>query len=109
MTLGNTVLADVPSGDNCVGAITDGGYNISDDGSCNFTETTSKNSTPARLASSLANNGGPTKTIALLNGSPAIDAIPQAQNGCGTEIKRDQRVVKRPQGSGCDVGAFEKK
>jgi CSLREA domain-containing protein len=107
--LGNTILENVPTGNNCVGTVTDDGYNISDDGSCNFTETTSKNSTDPKLASSLANNGGPTQTIALLMGSPALNAIPKGQNGCGTEIKTDQRGVKRPQGNKCDIGAFEKK
>jgi hypothetical protein len=57
----------------------------------------------------LQNNGGPTQTIKLIKGSPAIDAIPKGTNGCGTEIKTDQRGVKRPQGKGCDIGAFEKK
>jgi hypothetical protein len=42
-------------------------------------------------------------------GSPALNAIPKATNGCGTEIKTDQRGVKRPQGNKCDIGAFEKK
>jgi hypothetical protein len=51
----------------------------------------------------------PPKTIALLAGSPAINAIPEGENGCATEITTDQRGVSRPQGSGCDIGAFEKK
>jgi uncharacterized repeat protein (TIGR01451 family) len=55
----------------------------------------------------LQDNGGPTRTIALQSGSPAIDAIPSDVNGCGTTITTDQRGVSRPQGSGCDVGAFE--
>jgi hypothetical protein len=55
----------------------------------------------------LANNGGPTQTHALLSGSPAIDAIPQGTNGCGTDIATDQRGVSRPQGSACDIGSFE--
>ncbi|MBI3151028.1 MAG: hypothetical protein HYZ21_02755 [Chloroflexi bacterium] len=50
----------------------------------------------------LANNGGPTQTMALLPGSPAIgaggdDACPSA----------DQRGITRPQGVHCDIGAFE--
>jgi hypothetical protein len=92
-TLSNTILANVPSpGNNCVGTVTDHGYNISDDGSCNFADSTSKNNTDPKLASSLANNGRPTQTIALLMGSPALNAIHQATNGCGTEIKTDQRA-----------------
>lgn len=54
----------------------------------------------------LAKNGGPTKTHALLAGSPAIKAggKPCAVSG------RDQRGVARPQpaGTACDVGAFER-
>jgi hypothetical protein len=50
----------------------------------------------------LADNGGPTRTHALLPGSPAIDAADAA--ACPAE---DQRGTARPQGSGCDVGSFE--
>jgi len=53
----------------------------------------------------LSDNGGATPTHALLTGSPAIDAVPGAHPDCtGT----DQRGVTRPQGLGCDIGAFEK-
>jgi hypothetical protein len=54
----------------------------------------------------LADNGGPTRTHALVPGSPALDAIPPTDPGCtGT----DQRGVPRPQGSGCDIGAVERR
>ena len=100
------------SGGNCYGIGapgSDGGYNIEDGTSCYFSEANnSMPSTEPLLADSLANNGGPTKTIALLKGSPAINATPEATNGCGTEITKDQRGVTRPQGEGCDVGAFER-
>jgi hypothetical protein len=50
----------------------------------------------------LADNGGPTFTLALLPGSPAIDA------GTATDVPLiDQRGVPRPQGAGVDIGAFE--
>jgi hypothetical protein len=112
-TLKNTIVANSTHGKNCVnrqGKITDGGYNIEDGTSCGFSA--AKNSLPStnpKLASSLADNGGPTKTIALLTGSPAINAIPQGTNGCGTQITTDHRGVKRPQGNRCDIGAFEKR
>ncbi len=48
----------------------------------------------------LADNGGPTKTHALVFGSPAINRVP-----CINTI--DQRGVARPQGGNCDSGAFE--
>jgi hypothetical protein len=51
----------------------------------------------------LANNGGPTRTHALLAGSPAVNAASSAD--CPAE---DQRGVARPQGSGCDIGSYER-
>jgi hypothetical protein len=42
-----------------------------------------------------------------LSGSPAIDQIPAGENGCGDTIVADQRGVARPQGSACDIGAYE--
>jgi hypothetical protein len=50
----------------------------------------------------LANNGGPTETMALHPGSNAIDRVPAP---CGTDP--DQRGIARPQGAGCDAGAYE--
>jgi len=50
----------------------------------------------------LAANGGPTQTMALLPGSPAIDAGDDVT--CTTA---DQRGIARPQGSQCDIGAYE--
>jgi hypothetical protein len=56
------------------------------------------------LLGPLQNNGGPTLTFALPPGSPALDAIPPIE--CAT-VTTDQRGVNRPQGSACDIGAFE--
>jgi hypothetical protein len=50
----------------------------------------------------LAANGGPTQTMALLAGSPAIDAGSNA-----TCAATDQRGFARPAGASCDIGAFE--
>ena len=112
-TLSNTILANSKGNNplNCgLGTYIDAGYNISDDQSCHFTDSTSKNSTnPLLDPNGLQNNGGPTQTIALQKGSPALDYIPKGQNGCNTTIKTDQRGVKRPQGKACDVVAYELK
>jgi hypothetical protein len=42
--------------------------------------------------------------MALAPGSAAIDQVPATGAGCPAT---DQRGVKRPQGSACDIGAFE--
>ena len=59
----------------------------------------------------LQNNGGPTKTVALLPGSNAIDGADPVL-GCtdysGAVITADQRDVVRPKGVRCDVGAYER-
>ncbi len=61
------------------------------------------------LLGPLANNGGPTQTNALLPGSPAINAGNPAQpDGVPPRCETtDQRGVTRPQGTFCDIGAFE--
>ena len=51
---------------------------------------------------SLADNGGPTMTLALLPGSPAINIADDAS--CPAA---DQRGISRPQGAHCDLGAYE--
>ncbi len=55
----------------------------------------------------LANNGGPTQTLALVSGSLAIDAADDAMCANPLVNNRDQRGVTRPQGAHCDIGAFE--
>jgi CSLREA domain-containing protein len=54
----------------------------------------------AMVAPSLAQNGGLTRTHALLAGSPAINAGASC-------LATDQRGVSRPQGAACDIGAYE--
>jgi hypothetical protein len=107
LTLAHSILAS--NGRDCQAradftTVIDGGYNIVQDGSC-ISAPTSFEADP--LLGPLADNGGPTMTHALLPGSPAIDAIPQGISGCGTTIINDQRGVTRPQGSACDIGAYE--
>jgi hypothetical protein len=64
------------------------------------------------LNTTLANNGGPTRTHALVAGSPAIDTV---TDGTCPPPNQDQRGVKRPQdGNGdgaaiCDTGSFERR
>lgn len=54
------------------------------------------------LLTALADNGGFTQTMAVVTGSSAINA-----GNNGTCAPTDQRGVNRPQGSSCDIGAYE--
>jgi len=127
VTLKGTILADESSGGNCalpdmpvlISPITDDGYNISDDDSCGFTMapsgTSINNSTTLNLdPAGLANNGGPTKTIALEPNSQAVDFIPVLdctdQSMSPVQLTTDQRGFPRPDPGNptfCDAGAFE--
>ena len=85
---------------------------------CGLTDVTDQvNVSAADLAlGPLQDNGGPTPTMALLPGSPAIDAIPEAACTYADDgdpltpevpLNWDQRGVQRPQNADCDIGAFE--
>lgn len=111
VTLQNSLIASSPSGGNCYGTVTSNGYNLSDDGTCNFTGAGDLNNANPLLGP-LQNNGGRTKTQALLTGSPAIDA--GNPSGCtdnlGHLLTTDQRGQPRPDAGdtgGCDMGAYE--
>jgi predicted outer membrane repeat protein len=55
----------------------------------------------------LANNGGPTQTMALLSGSPAIDAGTNSVLSAPTNLTLEQRGYNRLYGSAVDIGAYE--
>jgi hypothetical protein len=97
------------------GAWTDAGYSVATDGTC-------LSSTPAGtdLVSShagdlgaLANNGGPTQTLALETSNVAIGLIPlgtSVATGTGTfacPLGADQRGVASLSGQACDAGAVQ--
>jgi fibronectin-binding autotransporter adhesin len=81
--------------------VVDAGNNLSATDSPLFTATSSHNNFDLRLGP-LGDYGGPTPTISLLAGSPAIDAAEDA-----TAPATDQRGRARPYGAHSDVGAFE--
>jgi hypothetical protein len=113
VSLKGTILA-ANTGGNCgAGIATDAGYNISDDNSCNLYSGSSGNGvTNVNLASGLADNGGPTETIALLAGSAAIAQIPfpaDCTDANDSPLTTDQRGYGRPapEQSNCSIGAYE--
>ena len=96
-----TIVADSGPGQDCDGVITDDGYNIDDDGTCGLSPPSiSDYATLSRTLGPLADNGGPTQTMALLAASPAIDYVPAPD--CPPT---DQRGVART--APCDIGAYD--
>jgi len=111
----STIIANSPSGYNCAqfsGSqdVQSNGYNLSDDNSFNTFCTGAFQAFDVSNANvklgPLANNGGFTLTHLPQPDSPAIDAIPSGQNGCGN-VDPDQRGISRPQAATCDIGAVE--
>ena len=108
LTASATVFAhNKPASCAITGPFTDRGYNLEDDpnDSCNLSLSTDILGQDPKLGP-LANNGGPTQTLALLPGSPAIDRIPLTSGLCPAT---DQRGSPRPgaPGTSCDIGAYE--
>ena len=108
LTIKNSIVANklllggLPIDDNCAG-VADGGNNLQFPGeSCGAGV---KVADP--LLAALADNGGYSETLALKAGSPAIDAGNDAMCNADPVIKIDERIVHRPVGASCDIGAFE--
>lgn len=99
LTLTNTIVAGNEGGD-CFGAVTSGGHNLDSDGTCGLGGAGDLSGVDPLLGE-LADNGGPTMTHALLEGSPAIDA--GDDDACP---ETDQRGAPRPVET-CDIGAYE--
>jgi hypothetical protein len=102
LNLNNSILANSTAGGDCINYA-----NFS--GDHNLIETNGTyNACGAPLLTSdpnldlMRDNGGYAPTMALLPGSPAIDAGDDAN--CPA---RDQRGAGRPEGSHCDIGAYE--
>lgn len=107
----NTIVSAPQGGSSCGGAPISGGFNVEDGFGCGFGLSSDRNGTDPGLDPVLRDNGGPTPTHALLEGSIAID------RGNSFGASTDQRGLPRPAdfpaisnkegGDGSDIGAFE--
>ncbi|MEE9913043.1 MAG: FG-GAP-like repeat-containing protein [Deltaproteobacteria bacterium] len=107
LTAANSIVANQASGADCVSiAITSTSHNLESGTSCNFSGAGDlQNTNP--LLSALASNGGPTQTMALQVGSPAINAGDDAICRAAPVNGVDQRGYTRGAGTHCDIGAYE--
>lgn len=96
VTAFNTLVAN--NYRDCQGSIQQGGRSLSSDFTCTLFALRGINP----MLGPLASNGGPTLNHAPAVGSPALDNA----GGCGAST--DQRGVARPQGTQCDIGAYER-
>ena len=123
VSLQNTIIAGNGGNKDCYryhdpldsGSITSGGHNLIGNGAgCPVTpgpgDQIGSSAAPIDpLLLPLQANGGPTFTHALRSGSPALNAGNPAEPGSGGNacLATDQRGQPRPEGSACDIGAFE--
>jgi len=97
----NVVNSIIYGTNNCYDTTTSLGHNIDSGTTCGFSEETDMSETDPLLdPDGLQDNGGPVETIALLEGSPAIDAGDDEQSP-----ETDARGFARVGTS--DIGAFE--
>jgi CSLREA domain-containing protein len=107
VSLINTILAYNGSA-NCNFKPTSNGYNLEDRNTCYLDASGDITNTDPLLGPLIESHGPPTGSgqgtwlHLLLTGSPAID-----QGLCLSDPTVDQRGMARPQGNGCDMGAYE--
>jgi len=118
ITGGTTTVAGTLLTSGCVYAadtISDGGYNIDEQGTCDMSASTSKSGVDPLLGP-LSDNGGPTETMipeaaatSTSQVSPALDQIPLGTMLDGYDLcgGTDQRGVSRPQAANCTEGSVE--
>lgn len=109
VTATNSIVANpgTPGAVNCLkvngGAVVSNGHNLDSEDSCGFNSSGDLVNTNPLIGLLSLNAPGSTVTHALGAASPALDAADAAV--CPSS---DQRGVQRPQGAGCDIGAYER-
>jgi len=113
-TLTNTLLAantDGSGANSCAGSLGDGGYNLEfPSNTCGFSAANNDQVGNPLLASMLADNGGPTPTLAVGPGGAAVghgNGDVCRQTGPDAVDGVDQRGFPRPASGPCTIGAFE--
>lgn len=90
----------------CGGSLSSSGFNLVTHDTCTILGNTTHD---AVAFAPLQDNGGPTKTLALLPGTGGVDG--GNPSGCtdelGAILDTDQRGAPRPVGAACDLGAYE--
>jgi hypothetical protein len=92
---------------NCRPGVVSDGFNIEDKQSCSFFRSGDRPNVDPRLGP-LSDNGGPTPTVPLLYGSPAIDV--GDVTACPATDQRGVTRLSDGDGDGtprCDIGAYE--
>ena len=110
LNLNNNIIANSTSGGDChrVAGTINAQNSLIQDGLACVNGTSTDNLTGDPLLGALADNGSLVQTLALLPGSPAIDAGDDTLCADAATVNNlDQRGIVRPQGSHCDLGSFE--
>ncbi|MBI2566330.1 MAG: hypothetical protein HYV63_04775 [Candidatus Schekmanbacteria bacterium] len=107
-----SIIASAAGAEGCWGAVKSEGFNVFSDTSCGTPGPADQLGVDPGLGD-LADNGGATRTHALLGGSPAVDAAGESSCSGHALLVTDQRGFPRPadgDGDGtavCDIGAYE--
>jgi hypothetical protein len=106
LTLAASVFASSCTGVRGSAGLTDNGFNVGVDSSCFGTAPKDNATMTTGELGPLTNNSGPTQTIALSNGNPAIGIISNPTAGL-CPVVADQRGMSSAPGIACDAGAIQ--
>jgi len=104
LTIKNSIVDNYGQQESCLdlSPISVLGDNMSSDASCGFNLVVDD---PGYGV--FGDHGGPTYTLPLVGGNPAINAVTDCTTVEGAAISDDQRGVSRLGGGACDIGAYE--
>ena len=109
----NTIVAANAAGEgsDCDGTLISDGHNLLGEiAGCSLNADISDILGAAPQLGPLADNDGPTRTHALMESSPAVDAgaLTDCSDENGAPLETDQRNLPREAGDFCDIGAYER-
>jgi len=105
ITVTDSILDDATAGPECNDPVTDGGYNVSSDATCDLGSKSIQNSTTIGTLALAANGSTGPQTAAITKSSSAYGIVPLS----ACTVTTDERGQPRP-GPGrasCDAGAYE--
>ena len=104
-SIANSILDDATTGSQCHSAITDNGYNVASDATCDLGSTSLQNSTTIGTLTLAANGSSGPQTAAITKTSSAYGLVPAS--ACTVKSDGPRPAAPWIRQDSCDAGAYE--